>query len=61
MVVKWTIKPLITTNHNFPPKLRWMNNSRIRIEFKGSCIKQNKMTFILRNTVNLFIVYELDR
>ena len=38
-----------------------MNNSRTRIEFKGSCVKQNKMTFVLRNIVNLFLVYELDR
>ena len=38
-----------------------MNNSRTRVEFKGSCLKQNKITFTPRNVVNLFIVYELDR
>ena len=38
-----------------------MNNSRIRIEFKGSCLKQDKITFTPYNVVNLFIVYELDR
>ena len=55
------IKPLITTNQSLSPKLRWMNNSRIRIEFKGSCVKQNKMTFTQRNVVSLFNVYKLDR
>ena len=37
-----------------------MNNPRIRKEFKGSCLKQGKVTFTPRNVVNLFIVYELD-
>ena len=40
--------------------LRWMNNSRIRVEFKGSCSKQDKTNFTRRNVVNLFIVYEID-
>ena len=38
-----------------------MNNSRIRIVFKGSCLKENKAIFTPKNVVNLFIVYELDR
>ena len=37
-----------------------MKNSRIRLEFKGSCLKQDRTTFIPNNVVNLFIVYELD-
>ena len=38
-----------------------MNNSRIRLEFKKRCLKQNKVTFTPNSLVNLFIVYELDR
>ena len=38
-----------------------MNNSRIRIKFKGSCLKQDKITFASNSVVNLFIVNELDR
>ena len=38
-----------------------MNNSRIRLEFKRSRLKQNKAPFTPNNVVNLFIVYELDR
>ena len=38
-----------------------MNSSRIRLEFKGSCLKQGNVTFTPNNILNLFIVYELDR
>ena len=39
-----------------------MNNSRLRLEFKGSCLKQeDKAPFTLNNVVNLFIVDELSR
>ena len=37
-----------------------MNDSRKRIELKWSCLKQYNVTFIPRNVVNLFIIYELD-
>lgn len=37
-----------------------MNNWRIRVEFKGSRLKHDKITFTLRNAANLFIIYELD-
>ena len=38
------------------PKLIWMNNSRIRLEFKGSCLKQGTAPFTPNNVVNSFIV-----
>ena len=38
-----------------------MNNSRIWLEFKGSCWKQDKVTFTPNIVINLFFVYELDR
>ena len=41
--------------------MRWINNSRIRVGFKGICLKQDKITFTPKNVVNLFIVYEIDR
>ena len=34
-------------------------NSRIRLEFKGSCLKQEEATFTPNNVVNVFIIYEL--
>ena len=32
----------------------------MRVTFKGSCLKLDKVTFTTRNVANLFIVYELD-
>ena len=51
----------MSANKSLSPKLVWMNNSRIRLKFKGNCLKQeNKAAFTPKNVVNLFIVYELD-
>ena len=61
MVSNEIIKPPFTANHVFCPKVTWINNSQIRVRLTGSSLKQDKETFNLRNVVNLFIVYELDR
>ena len=37
-----------------------MNNSIIRVDFKRSCLKQDKKPFPPKNVVYLLIVYELD-
>ena len=37
-----------------------MNNSRIRLEFNGSCLKQDIAPFTPNNLVNLSIAYELN-
>ena len=42
-------------------KVVWMSNSRIRLEFKGSSLKQeDKAACTPENVVNCFIFYELD-
>ena len=33
---------------------------KFTVEFKGSCLKQDKATFTYRKVVNLFIVYYID-
>ena len=38
-----------------------MSDSKIRLRFTGSCLKQDKGSFTPNNVVNLYIVYELDR
>ena len=49
-------------NVTVSPKLIWMNNTRIRLKFKGSCLKQeDSAPFTENNIANLFVVYELDR
>ena len=37
-----------------------MHNFKIRLEFRGTCSKQDKVTPSLINGVNLFIIYELS-
>ena len=50
-----------TANKVLSPKLVWMNNSRIRLRFEGSCIKQEDTAYSTpSHLVNLFIVHELD-
>ena len=40
-----------TANKSLSQKVVWINNSRIRLEFKGSCLKQGKVTFTQDNGV----------
>ena len=50
-----------TSNKSLSPKLVWINNSRIRLKFKESCLKQeDKAPFTPNSVVNLFILYELN-
>ena len=50
-----------TANKSFSPRLIWMSNSRIRLEFKERCLKQeDRAAFTTKNVVNLYIVYELN-
>ena len=55
------VTPHFTANKILSPKQLWMNNSRIRLELKGSCLKQDKAPFTRNSAVHLFIVYELGR
>ena len=52
--------PPFTLNKRLSPKLVGVNNPRTRLEFKGSCLKQDKAPFIPNNAVNLYTVYELN-
>ena len=52
--------PPYTANKSLSPKPIW-NNSKKRLKFKGSCLKQeDKASFTPNNVINLFIVYKLD-
>ena len=52
--------PFFISNNILSPKLVWMNNSRIKLEFKGKYLKPDKTLFTPNNVVNLCIVYELN-
>ena len=53
-------KPPYTSSKSLFPKLVWYNY-KIKIKFRGSCLKQeDQAAFTPKILVNFFIVYELD-
>ena len=46
------IRSPTTSNDSLSPKLKWCN-SKIRVKFKFSCLKQDKVTFAPNIVVNL--------
>ena len=53
------IKPFTTSNKALPQRLRYIG-AKTRVEFNGSCLKQDKVTFNHKTIVNIYIVYELS-
>ena len=47
-----------TSDYSLNPQLSYLG-TKIRLEFRGSCIKQDKITFNHGKIVNIYIVYEL--
>ena len=55
-----TIKPPATSDKSLNPKVSY-DGAKARLEFRGSCLKQDKSTFNHGKKVNIYIVYELDK
>ena len=55
-----SIKAPTTTNHFLNPLLGYAD-SKIRARFTGDCLKQEKLTFNHRKTINIYIVYEIEK
>ena len=53
-----SIKPPTTSNNSLNPRLSY-NDTKIKVQFTGSCLKQPKFTFTNKKAVNIYIVYEL--
>ena len=53
-----SIKPPTTSDNSLSPLIDYFGN-KIRLKFKGDCLKQDKVTYTHRKTVNIYIVYEL--
>ena len=49
-----------TSNYNFNPQLSFFD-TKTKVEFKGSCLKQDKITYDHGKVVNIYIVYEISR
>ena len=55
-----TIKPPTTSDYKLYPQLNYFG-TKTRLEFRGSCLKQDKDTFNHGKIVNIYILYELDK
>ena len=53
-----SIKPPTTSDNSLNPRLSY-NDTKIKVQFTGSCLKQPKFTFTHKKVVNIYIVYEL--
>ena len=53
-----SIKPPTTSNNTLNPRLSY-NDTKIKVQFTGSCLKQPKFTFTHKKVVNIYIGYEL--
>ena len=53
------IKHPNTSDNCFAPSLNYIGNT-IRVKFVGSCLKQDKTTFIHTKTVNIYIINEIS-
>ena len=53
-----SIKQPTTSNDSLNPRLSY-NDTKIKVQFTGSCLKQPKFTFTHKKVVNIYIVYEL--
>ena len=55
-----TIKAPTTSDNSFNAKVSYYG-AKARLEFRGSCLKQDKSTFNHGKIVNIYVVYELDK
>ena len=54
------INSIKTSNHSITPNLDYYGTKR-RVEFIGSCLKQDKITFNHGKIVNIYIVNEINK
>ena len=55
-----TIQPPVTNNYKLNPKTSYYG-TKARLQFRGSCLKQDKSTLNHGKIVNIYIVSELDK
>ena len=53
-----SIKPPTTSNYSLNPRLSYYD-TKIRVKFTRSCLRQPNFTFTHKKVVNIYIVYEL--
>ena len=51
---------ITASNHQITPELSYYG-TKTRVEFNGSCLKQDKVTYNHGTIVNIHIVYEISK
>ena len=51
---------LVIPGNSFTPKVAWIHNVNIEVKYQRNILKQSKVSFTHRDTVNVFIVNELN-
>ena len=49
-----------TPNYNITPNLDYYG-TKIRVEFNGSCLKQDSVKFNHKKVINIYIVYKISK
>ena len=49
-----------TSDYRLNPQLSYLG-TKTRLQFRGSCLKQDEITFNHKKVVNIYIIYELDK
>ena len=55
-----SFKPTSTYTNILNPSLNYIA-TKIRVEFKGCCLKQDKISFNHRKVINIYIVYKINK
>ena len=58
--IRRSIKPPATSDYKHNTKVNYYG-TKTRLEFRGSCLKQDKSTFNHGKIINIQIVYEIDK
>ena len=49
-----------TSDYSFNPQLSYIGN-KVRVEFKGACLKQHKIASTYGKIINTYIAYEISK
>ena len=55
-----SIKPPSAPNNFLTPSLNYLG-TKIRVKFRGSCLRQDKVSYTHGKIVNIYIVYEINK
>ena len=55
-----SLKAPSTSNNILNPSLNYVDY-KIRVQFKGSCLKEDRISFNHGKIVNIYIIYEINK